>query len=578
MVMTEADRPAEVSGEPATERHLARFSGWANIAYWIVAAVATALVTAQAYSSTLFNASFRYDEINVIVSIIDRTYARLHPPLDFGQSAPIGWLWLEKAAVDLFGNNEVVLRLPSVLASAGALILTAFLARRLLPPLGALVAFVFVASNYYLAYYAYNAKPYALDMVCSVALVLAGLAARRQREVDGTGVWVAARRSSGTIIFWAVATVTSFFSYPAVFATAAIALVLGVERMLRAGGWRPAFRAGLVFTAAAIPWFVMVGLVYIFAMRATAGSDFLYDYFADAFPGAGIKGRLKWLAGALFLFGRRPLSPAAPWLAALIVVGAVVLLIRRRWDAGVLVAPVAMGFVLAGLRIYPMADRLSMYALPLAAVLMLGFTNVPRTAVAALLQRKWSWRPIFAFALAIVLVVPVVWQVQAQLTSYYPTQNRFALRTWTQTRELVSYLQQHQRPGDIVLAGPTDEVGFRYYGKRVGLPAPSGYILLRKPGAQCSGTEIRPVIASATRVWIVTLFGNNKTPYVKQNKVLGAFGPVEESLHLQYGRVDAYKVVNRNGPDVNDAALQAATDGLSCIQVVKPPFAFPPPR
>ncbi|WP_163511548.1 ArnT family glycosyltransferase [Fodinicola acaciae] len=561
MVVAEADSVAEVSEEPAAERLLARLHRWLNLAYWIVAAVAIALVTAQAYSSVLYNASLRYDEINVVVSIIERSYAQLHPPLDYLQSAPIGWLWLEKLGVDLFGNTEIVLRFPSVIATAGALTLTAFLARRMLPPLGALLTILFVATNYYVAYYAYDAKPYALDMVCSVALVLSALAARRR-----------------AMTFWIVATVTSFFSYPAVFCAAALALVLGVERLLRAGGWRPAIRAGLLFSAGAIPWLAMVAFVYVFSLRSTAGNDFLYAYFARSFPGAGIGGRLGWLATALFTFGGTALTPGAAWLASLVLVGAVVLVIRRRWDAALLIAPVAIGFVLAGLRIYPMADRLSMYAVPVAAVLLFGFTDVPRAAVARLLRRQWSPWPVVACLLALVLAAPAVWRVEGQVAGYYREQSADSLRTWTQTRQLFVYLKQQLRPGDVLLASPTDEVAFRYYGKRVGLPAPTSYVLLQEPGPACGGAEIRPLVAAASRIWMITSFGNNVTPYARLEKVLGAFGPVAASLHLAHGRLDAYRVVNRQGPDVRDPALAAATRGLTCLKPMRPPFPFPPPR
>jgi hypothetical protein len=578
VTVTERQDPApsaEATPEtPAPERLLVRVNKVVSLVYWVVSGLAIAAVTAQGLANVLRNTSLRYDEINVIVSIVERPYATLHPPLEYLQSAPVGWLWMEKALTDLFGSSEMVLRAPALIATPVALVLAAFLARRMLPPVGALVAVLFLATNYYVGYYAYDAKPYSLDMVCSVALVLTGLAARR---ISAEGSLV--RRSAGTIGFWTVAAIASWFSFPAVFCTAAIALVLGVERLIRgwrAGGWRPALRAGLAFTAGAIPWFVVVAFDYVYALGPTAGNSFVFKYFASAFPAPGLRNHLEWLGLALFKFGGTPLSPGAQWIAIFVVIGAVVLLFRRTADTLVLIAPLLIGFVLAFARIYPMTDRLAMYALPIAALTALGFTAVPLRTVAQLFEAQ-RLGPAIVVALVVVVAAPLVWRTGTQIAIYQPQQGSDNLRMTTQSRELLTFVKQHWKTGDVMVATPTDEPAFRYYAKRLGLPSPAGYVVARSDGPTCSPASARPLFAHAKRVWSVTAFGAFPRDFAVTHALFSQLGPKSDGLKLQYGEVQAYDVTNPLGPDSRDPALQAKTKGQSCLLPMTPPFEFPPP-
>jgi hypothetical protein len=615
MSVTERENEASASSttdpnNPSTNpviRAFDQINRVANVVYWAVCAVLVGVVGAQTVASLLFNASLRYDEINVSLSITERPYSTLHPPLDYLQSAPVGWLWMEKALTDIFGPYEIVLRAPSLVATIGTLVLMAILARRTLPPIGALLAMVVVATNHYFSFYAYNAKPYALDMTCALALVLAAMAARRSIQrppVETAGLttvqvlWANARRSSGTIAFWAIATVTSFISFPALFCTAAIAVVLGIERLIRgwqSGGWRGALRAGLIFTAAGMPWFAMVGFDYVFSLAATAQNQFLFDYFKGIFPKPGIKGHAFWAVIALGIYSRSPLCPADWGLGYIIPVGAAVLIWRRKWDTLLIVAPLAIGFTLAFLGIYPMADRMAIYSLPLAVILILGTTALPRSVFLRLIPGgtpKAPWdgkrvRAVLVSAVAVVLMLALVRPIGlilfvtpvvkggtiGQVGGYYKDQN--AMRTWTQSREILTFVKQHWKPGDVIIANPTDEPAFRFYGKQLDLPLPH-YILIRPVGAACTANAARPLF-NAKRVWLVSAFGISKKDQPIVHALFGTLGPKTDTFVVQFGEATAYQVTNPLGPNSADPALVQATGGQNCMTPVKAPFTFPPP-
>src|SRR5947207_13177836 len=71
------------------------------------------------------------DECFLCVNFIDRTFAGLLQPLDFHQVAPPLFLWIELAAVKLFGYGERSLRLFPFLCSVASLFLFRRLAGRL---------------------------------------------------------------------------------------------------------------------------------------------------------------------------------------------------------------------------------------------------------------------------------------------------------------------------------------------------------------------------------------------------------------------------------------------------------------
>src|SRR5438093_1878315 len=57
------------------------------------------------------NRSLWLDESLLALNIVHRTFLQLLQPLDYEQGAPVGFLMIEKASVQIFGNNEYALRL-----------------------------------------------------------------------------------------------------------------------------------------------------------------------------------------------------------------------------------------------------------------------------------------------------------------------------------------------------------------------------------------------------------------------------------------------------------------------------------
>ena len=167
------------------------------------------------------------DEAQLALNIWGRDALALLAPLDFGQSAPYGFLLLERLAVLGFGPGELALRGVSLLAGLVALPVFARVALSLLSRRGAQVAVVLFATSEPLIFYASELKPYALDVAVSIGL----LALFSRLDVGSLGRGRAWRLAiAGAVAPWC--------SFPAVFVLAAGAVWL-IATGVRAPGETP---------------------------------------------------------------------------------------------------------------------------------------------------------------------------------------------------------------------------------------------------------------------------------------------------------------------------------------------------
>lgn len=212
------------------------------------------------------------DECMLAENYLDRGFLGLLAPLDHHQVAPVGFLWIELAAVKLLGFSEWSLRLFPLLCGIGSLFVFRHLASRLL----AGVPFVLAVGSLAVAKASIglsaDAKPYATDLFVSVSLL--ALAVEWLRQPERT-VWL-----------WLLAgavPVAVALSFPAVFVAGAVSagLALPVWRLRSPHAWK-------AFTA----YNVALGLMFIGLFQVSTGAQaaahglFMVEYWSqfDAFP------------------------------------------------------------------------------------------------------------------------------------------------------------------------------------------------------------------------------------------------------------------------------------------------------
>ena len=180
------------------------------------------------------------DEGALALNIVQRSFGALLKPLDYDQAAPVGFLLMQKACSLLPGAPEYTLRLPALVAALASLPLFFGVARRCLPPRGAVAALALFAVLDPLVHYATEVKPYELDAALALAGTWAGLAVLQEHSGPR-----AARAA------WALALVGVpgvWFSHPLIFVLAGVGLALA-WRWWR-GGRSGALHAGLAAATA----------------------------------------------------------------------------------------------------------------------------------------------------------------------------------------------------------------------------------------------------------------------------------------------------------------------------------------
>jgi hypothetical protein len=300
------------------------------------------------------------DEAMLAGSIVSRPLGALVPPLDYGQLAPVPFLWAERAFVALGGADELALRALPLLASCALLVLLVPFCRELLSELEALVALGFVATSTSLIRYSSELKPYALDALAAMLLVWCALRVRRMPE-----------RRGGWAALATAALLSALMSTPAAFVLAGIGVGLGAE-LLRRGRRADAARLAAIVAGG----IAVTSAAYATWYRAASGNGYLRDFWRAALLVPGTPGLPTRVLAAV----RETIEPGAEWMVAIemgwVLLGVLVLgAVQLRRRAGLapmllLVLPIGFAFLASAAGLYPVALRLMLFASPMLACLL----------------------------------------------------------------------------------------------------------------------------------------------------------------------------------------------------------------
>ncbi|HVZ47364.1 MAG TPA: glycosyltransferase family 39 protein, partial [Gemmatimonadaceae bacterium] len=327
----------------------------------LIAAAAIILGVAARGWAVAHRGSLFLDEASLALNVLSRGFVGLTRPLAWGQAAPVGYLWIERAAVNALGASEVALRAWPFVAGAATLPFTWLVARRIAGPWPAAFATVAVSCSLLGTRYASEAKPYASD-----ALVAIGLAWLALRVLDAG---VDAPRARGR--WWllgACGAVAVVVSLPAVFVLGATGVAVGAAVWV----WRDAGarRAAL---ACAVAWIAVFAVVWLGGIRGAAHAAYLQEYWAPVMLQPGRPALAARVVRAIGSVAATPLwweASVAFTLAAVAAwaVGAVRLARRNRVAAVLVVGPVALAAAASMLGVYPLSDRLAYFAAPLGMI------------------------------------------------------------------------------------------------------------------------------------------------------------------------------------------------------------------
>lgn len=397
-------------------------------------------------SQYLYNRSLTEGEAPLAMNVIKRSFLELIRPLDYSQTAPVGFLWIERSMVLLFGTSEYSLRLFPLLAGITALFLFWRFCRRALPDGGWLVSLALFCCGDHVIYFSSEVKQYSSDVLTVICVMLVAwqlLAKPESRR------WWLVLCLCGVAVPW--------FSHPGTFALAA---VLGVLVWL---GFRRRLSLRRTLAMGAL-WLASCVICYLLILRHQMSNTELAMTWSRAFMPIIPRSRseLLWYPIAFLKMLKNPLGLSVYELLFAVLalgIGTVQMIRARTAQTLMLLLPVAAALVASALHLYPFEGRLLLFLVPLMLVLIGAGVNRLYRAAAP------NSRTIAA-ALALLLVVH-----PAALATYRLVQPRAP----EEIRPLMQYLARNVRPEDTVYLYYAAHNAYDYYADRYDLDIP--YVL-----------------------------------------------------------------------------------------------------
>lgn len=449
--------------------------------------------------------SFWADEAALALNLWKRAPSELLAPLDFGQAAPAGFLWLERGLLALFGPGELALRALPLAASLAALALAFVAARRLLGEREALVALFLVATCEPLVYYASELKPYAVDACVALALLASGSATLGALE---SGERFAAR----AVRIGALGALAPWLSFPAVFALPALGalLALGVARAARDRD-RAASRGDVAALAAvALAWVGSLAALFVLQLADAREDPYLGSFWENDYPPfpPHTSAELAALARTAHAFFADPAGlPASGVAFALAALGSARALRARALGAWLLLAPALVAAAAAAAELYPLrtfppvaiadrsypfAGRLWLFAVPAALVAIASGIGALRAAFGS---RRALGEAAAALVLA-ALVAPSLKQLAINAADP-PRVQEFAA--------VASRMSTLARPGDLAWIQRGSEPTFEFYARREQLPVSARNAAARTDAERAALARDASAFEPGQRVWLVAL-------------------------------------------------------------------------
>ncbi|HUS46804.1 MAG TPA: glycosyltransferase family 39 protein [Phycisphaerae bacterium] len=412
---------------------------------WLSVGLATAVVVAIG----LLWRTIRYamgfpiwgDEAFIVTSLCTRDFGGMIRPLEYGQIAPLGFMWIELAVVRAAGLSEYALRLVPFLTGLASMLLFWRFATRIFDRWSALLAVAVFAASYYPVRHAAEVKPYASDLLVSLILTYLGWAVMTSPR----SAW----RWGALIVFGAVSV---WVSYPAAFVGGAVGACL-LYRTIRARAWGSLVPVAIYCVFLANSFYMM----YEIYGRPTAGTaEPMKDTgtWKESFPPLNEPSKLPWWllkthTGNMLAYpvGGKNFGSSATFV--LVIAGSVALLRSRRGRLLLLLlGPLVLALVAAAMRQYPYGGsaRTELYMAPAFCLL----AGLGLAAMLRLLVRRAHVPSAFRIAAAVLAVVAVA---GAANDIREPYKKRAALRN----RQVVQALGRTDKDGDqwvIFLALP----------------------------------------------------------------------------------------------------------------------------
>lgn len=403
----------------------------------------------------LYNRSLWMDEVYLCSGLSYMGYVDLATKtLDYNQKAPIGFLWMVKLTINLFGNNEMALRIVPLVSGIISLLLFTVLCKYFLKRWGQLIAVSIFCFAPALIYHSVEIKQYATECLATLIAIYLFIIYQDKKEWSNRLIW----GIFGAIIVW--------FSFSVIFILTGIAVGVNTNYLIKKN-WTALFNNILPFSL----WFVSFLSNYFFFTHKHADTEWVtyffkvYDNFMP-FPPLSIQ-QFTWfprnfidmldyplglvwnLKDAINIsFVRIITIPLIP--AILLFTGTYSLFNFHRKYFYVLIFPIILTLLASGAHMYPLVERFWVFLSPIFILLLtLGFEY---------LEERIRSRKILFFLILMVIISPIV---QSLYSVTVP--QKFYRHKKSYERESLVYINNNFKEGDAVYNYWNNAPGYKVY-------------------------------------------------------------------------------------------------------------------
>ena len=394
----------------------------------------------------LFNRSLWVDEAMLALNIIERPFSELLKPLQYNQTAPIGFLAIEIMIVQLLGASEYALRLFPFVCGVISLMLFVRVGKHFGENKSVILAIALFAISYKLIFYSSEVKQYSSDV--AIALLL---------YATMVSIHAAGLNLARVLSFGIIGAVALWFSHPATFVLAGIGVSMSVCLM-----YKKQWSQTSLIMIAGLLWAGSFAVLYFVSLRNLNQNAELLNFWRNSFmplPPRSLAD-LKWFDDTLISIFRDTLGLFPASIAAvLLLIGCISMAVEKKEKFLLLISPIVITMIASGLHVYPFSGRLLLFAVPFMFLLIAD--GVIR--VGSLVREKQN---LVVGAMTSVLLVPQLLYSSTILVKPY---------SFEEVRPAIEYMSEHWQPGDILYVYHGAQPTFRFYSGRYGFSS-SEYI------------------------------------------------------------------------------------------------------
>lgn len=422
------------------------------------------------------NRSLWLDEAYLALNIVSRSYSELMQPLDFNQAAPLGFLFIQKFMIQLYGNGDYILRLVPLLSGLLSLYLMYLFARHYTKGAGVPIAVTLFSLTGPLIYYASECKQYSVDV--SVTLLIYILS-HRFFERNWGGYDAVKLGLICSVLLWV--------SHPALFIQTSIGFALVIHWTIKKDWGR--------LRKLIIP-FCMCGfsfaIIFYVSLRHVATNTELFNFWLQSFMPMPPWENLSWFP---FAFKKILVNPCGlyvfPVAVSLLFVGYISLFLRK-WNYGLIfLMPLLITLMASGLHKYPFFGRLLLFITPIIFLVIADGI-------------EWIRMKLFAIRPLSILVTTVLAATLLFTPAFQSVHKLFSPSYGEHIKPVMAYMVEQQQQEDAVYVYYGAKPAFLYYAPMFGI-TPQDKILIGVSGRGNVITYIEEInqFLGQRRVWFL---------------------------------------------------------------------------